>query len=222
MSKRKINHTPTFTFIPIFIPSIPPPPPKVGKKLTLEERINETKMDNETKLKVLQRYKTMDSDKQKQLEWFEHLLKIPFGTYSPLPIQKNVPQENKKSYFQSIKTHLDTAVYGLDNVKEEIYNYIAQFINTNNINKPRVIGLVGEAGIGKTQIIRNGLGKALNRPMFCISMGGITDSSHFQGFDFTYVGSRHGIIVQALMETKVMNPILFFDEVDKISKTPDG
>jgi ATP-dependent Lon protease len=53
-------------------------------------------------------------------------------------------------------------------------------------------------------------------------MGGLRDSSHFVGFDYTYSGSRYGIILQTLMETRVMNPIIFMDELDKISMTNEG
>ncbi len=62
----------------------------------------------------------------------------------------------------------------------------------------------------------------MERPIKTVSLGGIRDSSHFVGFDYTYSGSRYGLIVQMLIDTGVMNPILFFDEVDKISQGHDG
>ena len=49
--------------------------------------------------------------------------------------------------------------------------------------------------------------------MRCFSMGGIKDSSTFFGFDYTYVGSKYGAIVQALIDCKTMNPVLFFDDL---------
>jgi ATP-dependent Lon protease len=85
-----------------------------------------------------------------------------------------------------------------------------------------VLALCGQPGIGKTKIVRDGISKSLNREMKCFSMGGIKDSSTFFGFDYTYVGSKHGAIVQSLIDCKTMNPILFFDELDKISDTKEG
>jgi len=73
-----------------------------------------------------------------------------------------------------------------------------------------------------TQLIKNGFAKSLQRPMSFISMGGSRDIHSFSGHSFTYVGSKYGRIIQSLIETKVMNPIIFMDELDKISLTPEG
>ena len=73
-----------------------------------------------------------------------------------------------------------------------------------------------------TAIVRKGLANALNRPLVSYSCGGMKDSAFLQGFSFTYSGSRYGRIAQGLMESGVMNPILFFDELDKISDNSDG
>jgi ATP-dependent Lon protease len=117
--------------------------------------------------------------------------------------------------------NIDSSVWGLETIKEEILNYVAQCI-THPESKLRPLALCGEPGLGKTKIVRDGIQRSLNRPMKCFSMGGIKDSSSFLGFDYTYAGSRHGAIVQSLIECKIMNPILFFDELDKISGTKDG
>ena len=73
-----------------------------------------------------------------------------------------------------------------------------------------------------TSFIRNGISKILNRPFKQINMGGMTDSSFLLGHEQTYIGSRAGMIVNSLIETKVMNPIIFMDEVDKISTSEKG
>lgn len=193
------------------------------KKQQLEDRIRKSKLPAKFLDDVLSRLQNLDSEKNKQIEWFESLLRIPFGEYASVPITEDSScQEDIEEYFAMIKTHLDTAVYGLDTVKEEITNYIAQFVSTSGNCSPRIIGLSGSPGVGKTSIIRRGLADSLKRPMRCISMGGITDSSHFVGFDYTYSGSRYGAIVNALMDAKVMNPIIFMDELDKISNTQSG
>jgi ATP-dependent Lon protease len=161
-------------------------------------------------------------EKGKTVEWCETLLKIPFNKYKKLPITNKSNPEKINEYFSKAQQILDNSVHGMESVKEEIIQYIAQFISTNNKSMSRVIGLVGCPGCGKTSLIKRGLSPALNRPMKLISMGGVRDSSHFVGFDYTYVGSRHGVILQTLIETKCMNPIIFMDELDKVSTGHEG
>jgi ATP-dependent Lon protease len=216
----------TFQVYPITIISEPQPQPqddfKTPKAKAIRDKIQSSKMPEKAKEIALQRLKHLDTDKSKTIEWFDSLLSIPFGEFSQLDITKADSPSKIEGFFKSSEKILDEAVYGMDSVKEEIVNYIAQFISTNNKSTPRVLGLCGAAGVGKSQIIRNGLSKVLKRPMQCISMGGLTDSAYFTGHEYTYVGSRYGIITQALINSKVMNPIIFLDEIDKVSETKSG
>jgi ATP-dependent Lon protease len=77
-------------------------------------------------------------------------------------------------------------------------------------------------GIGKTKLIKDGISSILNHPFAFISLGGISDASYLTGHLFTYEGSKYGKIVESLIKTQVMNPILFFDELDKVSDTRAG
>jgi len=43
-----------------------------------------------------------------------------------------------------------------------------------------------------------------------------------EGHSYTYEGSTWGKIVQILVDSKCMNPVIYFDELDKISDTPKG
>jgi ATP-dependent Lon protease len=92
----------------------------------------------------------------------------------------------------------------------------------NNKTNSHIIGLHGPPGIGKTTIIKDGLARILKRPFFFISLGGISDASYLEGHSYTYEGSKNGIIVEILKACKCMNPIIYFDELDKISKTAKG
>jgi ATP-dependent Lon protease len=109
----------------------------------------------------------------------------------------------------------------MENVKEEIIDIVCQLIRSPNSNI-KVIGVCGSPGIGKTNFIKNGLSKILQRPFQHICMGGITDSSYLIGHEMSYNNSRYGIMVNCLMNSKVMNPIIFMDELDKISRTDKG
>jgi hypothetical protein len=73
-----------------------------------------------------------------------------------------------------------------------------------------------------TNLVKEGISKILNRPFAFIALGGATDSSFLEGHGYTYEGSTWGKIVQILIESKCMNPVIYFDELDKISETPRG
>ena len=83
-------------------------------------------------------------------------------------------------------------------------------------------------GVGKTSLAKKGLANCLrdadgnSRPFAFIALGGSCNGSTLEGHSYTYVGSNYGSIVQILIDKKCMNPIILFDEVDKISKTENG
>jgi ATP-dependent Lon protease len=94
------------------------------------------------------------------------------------------------------------------------------------ITNPSAIGtsvaIHGVPGSGKTTLLKDGVSKILNRPFAFIALGGATDSSFLEGHGYTYEGSTWGKIVQILIESRCMNPVIYFDELDKISDTPKG
>lgn len=193
-----------------------------AKYKALKEKIQKSNLDDKIKERVIARLKNVDSDKHKHLEWIETVIKIPFKTYSHIPVSKTDHPDRISKYFDDVYSTLDNATYGMQQVKEEIVNYVAQIVSTENKNMPRIIALDGPPGIGKSAILRRGLSECLKRPMKNFSCGGIRDSAFLNGFSFTYSGSRPGAIVNGLIECGVMNPIFFFDELDKISTTNDG
>ena len=131
-------------------------------------------------------------------------------------------------YMTDVKTTLDKAVHGHDKAKKQIERIIGQWINGDiDNNSSHVLGFEGNPGIGKTTLAK-GLANCLkdengnNRPFALIALGGDSNASTLLGHSYTYVGSNHGSIVQILIDKKCMNPIILFDEVDKISKTEHG
>jgi ATP-dependent Lon protease len=150
-----------------------------------------------------------------------------------LDIKKDIfaINENMKKiceYTAEIKATLDKAVYGHEKAKRQVERVIGQWINGDiDSNTSHVLGFEGNPGIGKTTLAK-GLSDCLkdengvSRPFALIALGGDSNASTLVGHSYTYVGSNFGSIVQILMDKKCMNPIILFDEVDKISKTENG
>ena len=129
-------------------------------------------------------------------------------------------------YIKGVKSTLDEAVHGHDNAKQQIECIIAQWITGEQDG--HCFGFEGSPGLGKTSMAKRGLANCLkdsegnSRPFAFIQMGGDSNGSTLHGHNYTYVGSTWGSIVQILMDKKCMNPIIFIDEIDKISKTEHG
>uniref|UniRef100_A0A6C0IW43 ATPase AAA-type core domain-containing protein n=1 Tax=viral metagenome TaxID=1070528 RepID=A0A6C0IW43_9ZZZZ len=154
--------------------------------------------------------------------WVDTFMRIPFGNYSSLPISlDNNSVENCHDFIENAQKTLDQAVHGLNDAKMQIMQMLGQLI-TNPKAIGSAIAIHGPAGTGKTSLVKDGISKILNRPFTFIALGGATDSSHLEGHGYTYEGSTWGKIVQILIESKCMNPIIYFDELDKISETPKG
>ncbi len=153
----------------------------------------------------------------KTQEWLRGLLKIPFGVTKSLPTY--IDRANKEScstFLENARRQLDKTIYGMETVKMQIIQMMGLWIvNPKAASQP--IGLCGPAGVGKTSILRNGIAAILDRPFAMIPLGGLSDARMLKGFELTYVGSQCGRIVRVLQETQVMNPVILFDEVDKIS-----
>lgn len=159
----------------------------------------------------------------KTRKWLEDAMKIPFGIYKGTDIDKNLSSKPSrvKKFLNRMKDKMNRAVWGHDNAKKEIIEIIAQQIRNPNCSG-NMIGLWGPPGCGKTSLIKHGIAEAMGKPFIFISLGGATDASFLEGHSFTYEGSIYGRIAQAIIEAKCMNPIIYFDELDKVSTTPKG
>ena len=129
-------------------------------------------------------------------------------------------------YISNVHNVLDKAAYGHKNAKNQLVRIIGQWINGEHSGY--CFGFEGPAGVGKTSLCKYGLANCLvdgdnnPRPFAMIAMGGDSNGSTLHGHNYTYVGSNWGSIVGILMDKKCMNPIIFIDELDKISKTEHG
>ena len=139
-----------------------------------------------------------------------------------------INSKNKEiiEYIRSFNTTLDEAVYGHQNAKCQIERILGQWIAGEKSGY--CFGFEGPPGIGKTSLAKKGIANCLkdingeSRPFSFIAIGGASNGSILDGHNYTYVGSNWGKIVDVLIDTKCMNPIIFIDELDKVSKTEHG
>lgn len=161
-----------------------------------------------------------------------NVLKDVFGeTQNTAPLTSNINEIAKRfddinTYMSNVKNTLDNAIHGHDKAKKQIERIIGQWINGKQDGY--CFGFEGPPGIGKTSLAKKGLSDCLkdekgnSRPFAMIQMGGDSNGPSLHGHNYTYVGSTWGSIVQILIDKKCMNPIIFIDEIDKISKTEHG
>lgn len=127
---------------------------------------------------------------------------------------------------QKITHALDESIYGHTHAKKQILKIIAQWMTGEQTGY--CFGFEGCPGIGKTSLAKKGLSNCLkdengvSRPFSFIALGGSCNGSTLEGHSYTYVNSTWGKIVDILMEMKCMNPIIYIDELDKVSKTEHG
>ena len=160
-------------------------------------------------------------DSYKLKSWIDSFMRIPFGKVVPLPVKIQDGHAMCAKFLADSRDTLDKAVYGMPAAKTQIMQALAQWIS-NPASAGNVIALKGPMGVGKTSFAKNGVAKVLQRPFEFFSLGGASDSSNFVGHAYTYTGSTWGRIADSLMNARCMNPVLYFDELDKISTTSHG
>jgi ATP-dependent Lon protease len=153
--------------------------------------------------------------------WVDNFMRIPFGVYKHLSININDGIDKCSEYVINAKKQLDTCVFGLNSAKMQIMQMVGQWIS-NPGSMGTAIAIHGPPGTGKTSLVKDGISKILGREFSFIALGGCGDSSFLEGHSYTYEGSTWGKIVQILTESKCMNPVIYFDELDKVSDTPRG
>ncbi|BCZ47630.1 Lon protease [Clostridium gelidum] len=180
-----------------------------------EDRIEKAKLIKEVKDKVsyeLSRLKNMSATSSEgnvikaYLDW---VLDISWSKHTKESIDVN-----------KARKILDDEHYGLEDVKDRIIEYLAvkQFSKSQ---KGPILCLVGPPGVGKTSIAKS-IAHAINRNYTRISLGGMKDEAEIRGHRKTYVGAIPGRIVYAMKEAKSMNPLMLFDEIDKVNSNYKG
>lgn len=173
------------------------------------------------KIDIFENMSPDDNEYTKLSKWMNGLSKIPFDMYMKLPISFNDGNTKIQNFLLQSFTILKETIYGQNEAKNKIMQILAQWISNPN-SQGQVIALEGPAGVGKTSLIKNGVSRVLQRPFCFYALGGAYDSSLLEGQALAYEGSAWGRMCEMLMESRVMNPIIFFDELDKISMSDKG
>lgn len=180
-----------------------------------------TKSNVIKKIMALSEMPADSGESYKLKTWVDGFLKVPFGKTIPLPVKLEDGISKCTEFITTARKNMNKSVYGMVPAKTQILQTISQWI-VNPDSVGNVIALQGPMGVGKTSFARNAIAEVLQRPFEFFSLGGASDISNFIGHSYTYEGSMWGRIVECLMHARSMNPVLYFDELDKVSTTPHG
>jgi len=174
------------------------------------KKIEEIKLSDEARemaekeLQKLKMMPSMSSEANVVRNYIDWLLSMPWSKKT----EDNFDLEKAEKV-------LDAQHYGLEKVKERIIEYLAVAQQVGKMKGP-IICLVGPPGVGKTSLARS-VAEALGRKFARVSLGGIRDEAEIRGHRRTYIGAMPGKVIQSLRKTKFKNPLLLFDEIDKMS-----
>ena len=181
----------------------------------LESKISKAKMSEDAEkkayaeLKKLKLMPQMSSESALIRNYIEHLTDLPWNKTTKV-----------SSDLEKAQKTLDKDHYGLDKVKERIIEYLAVQRRAEN-NKAPILCFVGPPGVGKTSLGES-IAKATNRKYVRIALGGLHDEAEIRGHRKTYIGAMAGKVLQNISKSGVKNPLVLFDEIDKIGADHRG
>ncbi len=165
------------------------------------------KFDEEiAKLKVLETGSAEYAITRNYLDW---LVNVPWGIVKEETLDIN-----------HTRKVLDEDHDALPDVKERIVEFVGVGSKKGEVNGS-ILLFVGPPGVGKTSVGKS-IARALNRPFYRFSVGGLRDEAEIKGHRRTYIGAMPGKLVQALKYTKCANPVIMLDEIDKITSSNWG
>ena len=179
--------------------------------------------------KKLEKLNLPETSSQKIISEINKLSKMPYSSHEAsvirtyldtclaLPWNKSTTD---KIDIAKAKKMLDSEHFGLTDVKERILEFMAVRKLAPEI-KGQIICLVGPPGVGKTSIASS-LAKAMGRKYVRVSLGGVHDEADIRGHRKTYIGSMPGRIINAFQQAETNNPLILFDEIDKMGNDFKG
>jgi len=177
------------------------------KKLKLTKDATE-KVEKE--LRRLEQMPALSSEAAVSRHYIDWIISLPW----------KVTSKDTVSLIQAEKI-LNKTHSGLNKPKERILEFLAAKKFSKSSEKAPIICLVGPPGTGKTSLGK-AVSESLGREFVRISLGGLRDEAEIRGHRRTYIGALPGKIIQAIKKSKVINPVILLDEIDKISHDAHG
>jgi hypothetical protein len=159
------------------------------------------------------------STKIKADAWLSAVARLPVGCFSPQLF--SLAKCSRKDAMAQAVAALDAETHGMTDAKDVVLQLVGQLLTAPE-SRLRALGLQGPPGCGKTSFATRAIKVALGRPAQVINLGGAKDSSVLLGHDFTYASSRLGKIFSTVSALGVCDPVLVFDELDKVSDSSAG
>lgn len=192
---------------------------------TPSRAVKKTGQTKESKIEALQDYcgKCCDTE---LLAIYDAIFASSYSAVYKSTVDIESSSANINDGLDTITQVLDDSIYGHENAKNQILKIIGQWMSGEQTGY--CFGFEGSPGIGKTSLAKKGLANCLkdengvSRPFAFIALGGSCNGSTLEGHSYTYVNSTWGRIADILMDSKCMNPIIYVDELDKVSKTEHG
>lgn len=165
-------------------------------------------------LQMLREYNDDPENNSTALTALQMILRLPTKSV-PIPISMQNDFEQTTAFLQNAWDHMESQVYGQQRAKSEIIEYLVSNLLTPN--KPRILGLVGQPGVGKTSLAIHGIANVIGVPFYQISVGGLRDVTYFSGSMRCWKGAHQGKFTDILISKGCLNPIIYIDELDKVS-----
>lgn len=153
----------------------------------------------------------------KYVTWATRAIQLPLGVQH---FRRNGSRSPRVAVECALE-EMNACVTGHDGAKREVLKVLGQ-LQSNASRRGHAFGFEGPPGTGKTHFAKHCLARVLDLPIVFIPLGGATDVSYLLGSLYVYEGSKHGRLASALIESGCSDPILFFDELDKVSTTERG
>ena len=183
------------------------------------------------------------SEYNKKRNLVKAIKQLPFGRKAKLPdaLEEAISENNETcvstrsngkrartikdkkltEYLKQVSLNMDRKIYGHKETKNQTMRLIASMVSNGSAKGGHCFAMTGPPGVGKTQIAEE-IANALGRPCVKINMGGASNGDDYVGHGYTYEGSTYGLIARAMMNAGCENPVIIFDELDKVSRSNKG
>ncbi len=176
---------------------------KLQEKIETVGLSKEARAKAEAELKRLRQMPPMSAEATVVRNYLDWLIELPWKKRSR--ISRDIAAAEKV---------LEADHYGLEKVKERILEHLAVLQLVRKMKGP-ILCFVGPPGVGKTSLAKS-IARATKRRFVRMSLGGVRDEAEIRGHRRTYIGSMPGKVLQSMKKAGTKNPLILFDEIDKL------